>query len=557
MATPRSILGAAFAIATLVSSGPLCAGDQVEQVVAADNTFGLALLAGLAPGNTIVSPHGIASATAMALAGARGETEREMAQVLGTPLAAGENAAARRRLGRLLASQEPQFVVANALHLTRHGDLVAPSYKETVGTFGAELFAGSDLAAINGWVSARSNGRIARILTRLDPNSACVLVNATFFKGAWQTAFPKRRTAPAAFRLLDGTTAEVPTMRTAGAFPVVRAHAFDALALPYRGGTIAMVILLPMRTPGEGFLHGPSPAAAKALLADLRRAAPERMELWLPRFTLESEADLVPLLKGLGMRLAFDRDRADFSGITESTDEDKRLHISQVRTRAFISADEDGTEAAAATAVEIAKRAGRPAPIVRVDRPFVFMIADLESGAILFAGRVTDPRGKPGTVGGAEDPASRARLAGQVDPRARVKELFERERSPATPRIGGPCRYATYPGQCTITDVQRTSDSIRQKIIEGGPRYEGYRIAFRFAGAAPEDNRLVAQALAREHELRLANSWYPGARFVEKYGIRAARSFACTLKTIEAGPCPPILFDIPAVDRTDYFESAR
>jgi hypothetical protein len=121
-------------------------------------------------------------------------------------------------------------------------------------------------------------------------------------------------------------------------------------------------------------------------------------------------------------------------------------------------------------------------------------------------------------------------------------------------RIGGGCAYRSVPGTCTIASVKQTQASMHQAEVSGGPGYAGYEVLFSYKDGA--DAAAKAQE-ARQHPLRLVNSWYPGPRFLEKYGIAAGATFTCTLKIRTAGPCTPIVFDFPAIDRTDYFETRR
>jgi hypothetical protein len=122
-------------------------------------------------------------------------------------------------------------------------------------------------------------------------------------------------------------------------------------------------------------------------------------------------------------------------------------------------------------------------------------------------------------------------------------------------RIGGKCAYVEHPGSCTIEGAVKTPDSIAQALLNGGPGYEGLTVTFTYASAAAGDDGLVRQALEGKHELRLMNSWYPGPRFLERYGIAAGKSFACSLNVISQGTCTPTVFDFQGIDRADYFES--
>jgi hypothetical protein len=122
-------------------------------------------------------------------------------------------------------------------------------------------------------------------------------------------------------------------------------------------------------------------------------------------------------------------------------------------------------------------------------------------------------------------------------------------------KVGGTCTYVEHPGTCTIDGAVKTPDSIAQASLNGGPGYEGLAVTFTYASARPSDDAFVRQALEGRHELRLMNSWYPGARFLDRYGIGAGKSLACTLEVIAQGTCTPVTFDFPGIDRADYFES--
>jgi len=124
----------------------------------------------------------------------------------------------------------------------------------------------------------------------------------------------------------------------------------------------------------------------------------------------------------------------------------------------------------------------------------------------------------------------------------------------AKAQTGSPCAYESYPGVCTIVSISKTTNSIAQKTLGGGPGYEGFSVAFTYAGAAPRANALVRQALDRPHELRVASGWYPGPRFLDKYAIAQGKAFACELKVIQTGACTPTLFHFPAIDQTDASE---
>ncbi len=180
------------------------ASDESLALARSYNASGFELFGELAkaPGNLVISPYSIGTAMTMAFAGARGETEADMARVLKYSQLRAAIVEANQHLNTLVTQRSPgddaTITVANALHLTKYGELVAASYKELLRTkFSAELFSGSDLPAINGWVKEKTNGKIERILSRLDPNSVCVILNAIYFKSSWAAPFDEKTTRPA------------------------------------------------------------------------------------------------------------------------------------------------------------------------------------------------------------------------------------------------------------------------------------------------------------------------------------------------------------------------
>lgn len=380
------------ALADTAKTGPL---------VEAYNKTGIELFSELAakPGNVLLSPYSIGSLMAMAAAGAKGKTEAEMVKVLHYPStpadAAARNGALTESITKAGIGKDAPVVIANALHLTQFGDRVRETYKTLLTEkFDAGIVTGSDLAAINAWVKDKTSGKIDSILSRLDPYSVCVLLNAVHFKGRWVTPFSEKKTGPGAFKLAADASVKVPMMRATGRFRTAASDAFDSIALPYDGGKLAMLVLLPKDAAADGKLHdGLSAKAVDGLLKDLAKAEPEPVYLTLPKFKTASDADLIPLFSGLGLKQPFDRDKADFGGIADLSEEKNRIHITQIRHKAFLEVEEKGTEAGAATAAEFGGRSIRPKIAeFTVNRPFLYLVVEEDTGAILFLGRISDPR---------------------------------------------------------------------------------------------------------------------------------------------------------------------
>jgi serpin B len=392
------LVGLAVTMAVTVANAARAAPAPEQALATSFNRSGLALFAQLAvkPGNIVMSPYSAGAAMAMIFSGARGATRAEIARMLGFAAAPAKVAAAAGRLNAAVAPARPgedvKLTIANALFLSRLGTLVAAPYRSLLSKdFGASIFGGSDVAAVNDWVRDKTDGKIKGLLSWLDPNSVCVVLNAVYFSSSWAQPFAAKATKPGAFHLLNASAVQVPMMRRGGAFRFFHSADADAIELPYRGGRLAMLIMMPAGSDGAI-----TAAALEAGIDRLLHAPAEAIELALPKFKSEFGADLVETYRAMGLTLAFDAARADFSGVTDSTKEADRIHVSQIQHKAVIDVNEIGTEAAAATAVEFATRAvatrGRA---VIIDRPFLYAVIDRASGAILFIGRMADPRTDP------------------------------------------------------------------------------------------------------------------------------------------------------------------
>jgi serpin B len=398
---------------------------QLAQLQGAYNTTGLSLLAGYSSRdpakNVVLSPFSVGVAMAMAAHGASGETEQEMRRVLQHRLVRREVAEANTlilamlRIGRgqprgelpswaakldtpLARGPAFELKVANAIALGA-GSKPAPSFvADLLTSNGAQVLRNADLGTINAWVMTQTDGRIARILQRLDPNFNVVLLNAVSLRARWQTLFDPRETADRPFTNGMGEKKQIPTMRRIDAFAVVAEQGLRAIRLPYADPALEMIIVVPdqpgMLAPREMLATF---GKLNAILTKLAAARSQRVELTLPRFKIELDEDLIEAFSRMGMRLAFDPKRAEFTHLTGGAGD--KVSIDQVRHRVAIEVGELGSEAVAASAVSFAPGAGiaKPAatpPSFRVDRPFLFLIADNRSGSMLFAGIVKDPSSK-------------------------------------------------------------------------------------------------------------------------------------------------------------------
>jgi serpin B len=350
-------------------------------------------VSGQEAGNVFFSPYSISSAMAMVYGGARGETAE---QINATLHFGGQGAThpafsyLRKNLNGIQEKGNVQLSVANSLW-PQEGYRFLTDYLAMAKEFyGVEIEAvdyRNDTEAarlrINNWVEAKTMDRIKDLIAEgmLDRATRLVLANAIYFKGNWAAQFKKEATRPAPFRLLDGTSINVPTMMQTGEFKLAFSESFQALELPYEGNDLSMVVMLPTESNGLPALEK---AVSPELLAGLEFNEQE-VFVQLPKFKLEWKLELSRILAAMGMPLAFS-DQADLSGMDGS----RSLSIGFVIHKAFVEVNEEGTEAAAATAVGI--RATSMPPMFEANRPFLFLIRENTTGAILFIGRVTDPR---------------------------------------------------------------------------------------------------------------------------------------------------------------------
>ncbi|HBK59873.1 MAG TPA: serpin family protein [Firmicutes bacterium] len=363
----RLVLGLAviFAlVSTSASSSSVSAGD-VKALVSGNNAFAFDLYSVVSSrdGNLFISPYSISSALAMTYAGARGNTAAQMADALHYDLAPEQLHESFSALSRLFNSggKTYRLSVANALW-SQMGLSFLPEYismaekhydaglKEVDFVYRTE----EARSAINRWVEDKTEGKIIDLIGPgvLDPLTRLVLTNAIYFKGQWEQQFRPEQTEEAAFYLSSGKQAIVPFMHQIGTFKYAETGSTQVLELPYSGNELAMTVLLP------------KPDSSLA------------------------ELSLSGYLRQLGMIDAFDDNIADFSGISDTF-----LYITHVLHKAFIEVNEEGTEAAAATAVVVGTKSIRLdlPKVFMADRPFVFLIRDVRTGSILFMGRMADP----------------------------------------------------------------------------------------------------------------------------------------------------------------------
>lgn len=404
-----------LASASLFAQDPAPVTDDAQLLATACNRFGAALHAQLQPGgNPTASPASIALALLLLEPGARGATHDELVRVLQLPKELRgkrlhDAVHALLRASALVSEGKPD-VDAPALRLAndlwnQQGQPLVPDY---VRVLTQSLLAGQhdvDFASdpeaarqrINAHIAKATNDRIRELLPKdlIDASTALVLTNALWLKGAWLHPFAKGRTGDAPFRLTPKETVPVPTMHVTEEFAFAETAQWQAVALPFAGGTLQAEFVVPKD--GAELAAVERAAVAGEHLAAMQH---DRVHVQLPRFRTASMHRLKQPLQALGLRAAFGDGEVDFRGIEPSN----KLVVAEVVHQTWVQCDEDGVEAAAATAV-VMKRTAAPAGDPKAfvaDRPFAFVLRDVRTGLVLFTGRVTDPRsGADATAGDA------------------------------------------------------------------------------------------------------------------------------------------------------------
>jgi serpin B len=358
-------------------------------------------------GNLFYSPYSISLALAMTYAGASRETAQQMAATLHFLLNQTALHPAFNWLDAELASRGQgaqgkdgkgfRLNIANAIwgqkgyeFLPAFLDVLAENYGAGLRILDFITETEKSRVAINDWVSNQTEGRIKDLIQpgAIDALTRLVLTNAIYFNAAWKYPFNDKVTANGPFHLLDGTQKTVSMMGQAEPFGYTAGDGYQAVELPYDGDELSMVILLPASGNFEAFEKELQAQQVNDIISNL---LPTQVALTMPKFEFDSEFSLKDTLANMGMSDAFSPDYADFSGMIGEL-ETNRLFISDVVHKAFVAVDEAGTEAAAATAVIVGTTSVPESPVeVTLDHPFIFLIRDIQTGAILFVGRVLNP----------------------------------------------------------------------------------------------------------------------------------------------------------------------
>lgn len=371
--------------------------SDIETVVQGNTEFALALYQKLRTeeGSFFFSPHSISTALAMTYAGARANTALQMEQALHFLLEQKQLHPAfaflEAELSDIGKKGHIQLKIANALWpnvaypLLEAFVALTKQYYSVLITLVDYGDVETTRNLINAWGEEKTENKIQELIPVgiLDAWTTLVLVNAIYFKGNWAAQFDPGRTRSTPFWVAPELSVQVPMMTQEHEFRYGEGDGFQVLELPYAGSDLSMVILLPTAMDGLARLEERLSVLNLAKLT--KDLWPTKVEVFLPRFEITFPFRLDGTLQSMGMVDAFGT--ADFSGM----DGTKSLYIAAVLHKAFVAVNEEGTEAAAATAVIMTRGLPAPSPVFRVDHPFIFMIRENHMGSILFLGRVVNP----------------------------------------------------------------------------------------------------------------------------------------------------------------------
>lgn len=403
MKTSRTILAVAFLTAALISCDkedtqvkPLNLPLKAGEVIKADNTFGFDLYQKLAvdaePGtNVMISPLSVSQALAMTYNGANGATRIAMENALQTAgIDRDELNELNKTLVDALLSHDPKVIleIANSIWYRQEYDILQDFIKRNKDFYNADVRPMDFSAAnckdiINGWVDDKTHGKISEIVKEIKPESFMFLINAIYFKGTWTYEFAKKDTHTEPFYLEDGTTKQVNMMKQELDLNTLSNEWFNSVELPYGKGNWRMFLFLPAGDKKLAEIEGRfTQENWEQWLKSYQES--KEVRLYLPRFTFAYEESLKKVLASMGMDVAFS-DQADFTGILPGGG----LLISDVKHKTFVEVNEEGTEAAAVTSVEIEFTS--IGNYISFNRPFLFVIAERSTGAILFIGKLVNP----------------------------------------------------------------------------------------------------------------------------------------------------------------------
>lgn len=407
MSRIRKVLAVAVVLAVVIANctSMVFAGHSDtdrEAVVSGNNAFAVDLYSQLKEeeGNLFFSPYSISTALAMTHAGARGNTEKEMAKTLRFSLAQEYLHAAfadlESRLNKLQEVGNIKLSVANSLwpqkdykFLDEYLSLVKKHYGVSITPVDYKRASEAARKMINNWVEDKTEEKIKDLIEPgvLGALTRLVLVNAIYFKGKWESQFKASSTKDAPFYIPSKKAVQTPMMTQKQNYKYAQFESLQILELPYVGNETSMIVLLPKEPDGLKQLE--TNLSVENLKRWERRLGKRKVLVFLPKFKMTSAFRLDKTLISMGMVDAFSDSKANFAGMDGRSD---WLYIGAVIHKAFVDVNEEGTEAAAATAVVMrTTEMPAPPPTFRADHPFIFLIRDNQSGSILFLGRVVNP----------------------------------------------------------------------------------------------------------------------------------------------------------------------
>ncbi len=372
-----------------------------KEIATANNDFAIEFykLVSEKDGNIFFSPTSMHTAFSMLYEGARGNTAAELQQAFWFESDADVRA---EKVAELMASLNRDdgystLRLANSVWLA---DWFEPydSYADLIrGTYLADIesvdFTDPDdgVPKINAWASNKTNEKITKVIS-YGPNTnetAAVLANAIYFKGTWVTEFPKEDTAERDFWTSADESVAADFMYVKGIFNYASQDGVQVLKLPYKGDRLSMILILPAERDGIDRLE--SIISAEMLQELQNNTSPTEVKVRMPKFEMSTNYDLIPILENMDIKDAFSPDNANFSGMTDLAKTPENLYVDKATQDAFVNVNEEGTEAAAVTTIIVMPDSEPPPmPYFLADHPFIFIIQDDESKAILFMGRVSD-----------------------------------------------------------------------------------------------------------------------------------------------------------------------
>ncbi len=398
-----TVLSTVFAIGCTKSNEPSPVGEKIVlneksgKLVQAGNNFGFALLSKSLDGtiqNRMISPLSVSTALSMTLNGAKGTTLTDIQKTLGYDgLTKEEVNAIQKDLIAALIKADPNVAmkIANSVWVRKDFTVLDPFITANQSYYNAQVskidFNPAAVTTINKWVSDHTNGKIPTILSSIASNEVMFLINAIYFNGNWKYQFETSKTANEQFTGTDQKVISVPMMKMENKFAYSVQPGFKALKMPYGADKFQMVWLLPdVGTTPDKLASTLNSAKWTTLMAALQNTT--KLPVWIPKFKFSWEKTLNDMLSSLGMSIAFDSNKADFSAINPT----QQLYITKVIHKTFIDVSESGTEAAAVTSVGVGTTSMPiDPPSFYLTRPFLFFITEEDTGAILFAGKVENP----------------------------------------------------------------------------------------------------------------------------------------------------------------------